>query len=76
MFVWQNMEVREVRIPGITLKPFREEPDKSQSLIDLSLYGIEQGEKLFFYFEYNTALFKKDAIARFISYFKKNLIKN
>ena len=38
---------------------------------DLTLNGSETGERLSFFFEYSTKLFKKETIQRFIDYFKK-----
>lgn len=71
MFVWQNMEIKEVRLPGLTLKPYTVEEEKSRALIDLSLYGREVGDTLDFYFEYNTTLFKEETVRRFVTYFKE-----
>jgi tyrocidine synthetase-3 len=41
------------------------------SKFDLSLYALENENRLYFKFEYCTALFKKQTIERFIKYFKK-----
>jgi non-ribosomal peptide synthetase component F len=70
MFVWQNFEVEQIRVPGLTLKPYEDEI-KHTALIDLSLYGHELEQELIFMFEYNTQLFKKETIERFIKYLKE-----
>jgi amino acid adenylation domain-containing protein len=70
MFVWQNMEIERIQIPGLTLKPYKEEL-KATALIDLSLYGHDDGEDITFMLEYNTVLFKKETIERFINYLKE-----
>jgi hypothetical protein len=40
------------------------------SKFDLKIVGVEQKRKMVFTFEYNTKLFKKQTIERFISYYK------
>jgi len=70
MFVWQNMEIEQIRIPGLTLKPLQDEA-KQTALIDLTLYGYDGGEQLSFKLEYSTTLFKKETIERFIKYLKE-----
>ncbi|MCP5052013.1 MAG: AMP-binding protein, partial [bacterium] len=69
MFIWQNMEMNAMDVPELTLTPYGGGL-KSSSLIDLSLYGFDRGEFIFFYFEYSTALFKEETIQRFATYFK------
>ena len=70
MFVWQNMEIEQIRIPGLTLKTLQDEA-KQTALIDLTLYGYDGGEQLSFKLEYSTTLFKKETIERFIKYLKE-----
>jgi hypothetical protein len=70
MFVWQNWGPGETRIPGLTLKPYEKEL-KQDALLDLSLYGHDDGKHLNFTLEYNTTLFKKETIERFINYFRE-----
>ncbi|MCP5049258.1 MAG: amino acid adenylation domain-containing protein, partial [bacterium] len=70
MFIWQNMEMEEIRIPGLTLKPYEGET-KTASLIDLTLYGFDRDDHLYFYFEYGAALFREETIRRFITYFEE-----
>ena len=70
MFVWQNMELPELEIPGLKLRPYQGELN-GKALIDLSLYGYEAAGRLSFLFEYSTELFKEETIQRFIAYFKQ-----
>jgi acyl transferase domain-containing protein/acyl carrier protein len=70
MFVWQNWAAGEIRMPGLTLKPYEKEL-KQDALLDLSFYGRDDGEHLNFTLEYNAALFKKETIERFIHYFRE-----
>ncbi|HLP48669.1 MAG TPA: condensation domain-containing protein, partial [Candidatus Kapabacteria bacterium] len=67
VFVLQNMDNVGVNIPGLKLSPYPLE-DKTAKF-DLSLIVVETREKLLFYFEYSTNLFKKETIDRFIAYF-------
>ncbi|MCP5107871.1 MAG: hypothetical protein GY950_31070, partial [bacterium] len=70
MLVWQNFERSDIRVPGLTLKPYPHE-HKDRALIDLSLYGSEVGDKLEFVFEYSSELFKPETVQRFVNYFKE-----
>ncbi|UCH93137.1 MAG: polyketide synthase dehydratase domain-containing protein, partial [Candidatus Aminicenantes bacterium] len=70
MFVWQNLGIEKIQIPGLVLKQYDEEI-KPTALIDLSLYGQDNGEDIIFMLEYNTSLFKKETIKRFINYLKE-----
>ncbi|UCH98534.1 MAG: amino acid adenylation domain-containing protein [Candidatus Aminicenantes bacterium] len=71
IFALQNMEVNEIEIPGLTLKPYQYENKTSK--FDLTIIGAETGNKLLFTVEYCTKLFKEETILRFITYFK-NLV--
>ncbi|MCU0290091.1 MAG: condensation domain-containing protein, partial [Acidobacteria bacterium] len=64
----RNMELSEIRIPGLIIKPFPYEENISK--FDLSLRIYEGPEKLRFTFEYCTRLFKPETIARFAGFFK------
>jgi amino acid adenylation domain-containing protein len=68
MFVLQNMDVCEIDIPGLRLKPFRYANKISK--FDLSFYCEERGDGLVFTVEYSTKLFRQARIKRFIRYFK------
>ncbi|MDQ1354395.1 MAG: hypothetical protein QG657_4704, partial [Acidobacteriota bacterium] len=68
MFVLQNIEMSEVELSGLVLKPYGYE-DKTAKF-DLTLTGVEATGKLFFTFEYSTNLFREETINRFSAYFK------
>lgn len=68
-FTLQNMDMPEVKIPDLTLRPYPYK--KNTSKFDLSLMGVEVGEKLIFTMEYCTKLFKEETIKRFIQYFTR-----
>ncbi|MCK4258362.1 MAG: amino acid adenylation domain-containing protein [Halanaerobiales bacterium] len=72
-FALQNMDMPEVEIPGLKLKPYDFESEVSK--FDLSFYGVEiddvDGNSLRFTVEYSTKLFKEETIQRFIGYFMK-----
>jgi len=68
VFVLQNMEIRSVEIPGLTLSPLDYETQTSK--FDLTLQCIETGEGLCFTFEYDTSLLEETTIRRFIDYYK------
>jgi tyrocidine synthetase-3 len=69
MLVFQNMEKKELQIPGLTLKEYPHENKKSK--FDMTFTCIEQDNKLSFTITYSTALFNKETIERFIGYFKR-----
>jgi amino acid adenylation domain-containing protein len=68
MFVFQNLDLKDMEIPGLKLKPRKYE--NLTSKFDLTLNGEEKQGGLHFIVEYCTALFKKTTIQRFINYFK------
>ena len=68
MFTLQLMDIPEIKIPGLKLKPYNR--GSSIARFDLTLYAVEMASKLFFTFEYGTRLFKKDTVRRFANYFK------
>jgi len=69
MFAMQNMNVSEIEIPGLHLKPY---PFFNEtSIFDLNLHCIEIEKKLLFTLEYCTKLFETATIERFISYFRE-----
>ncbi|MCP5050991.1 MAG: amino acid adenylation domain-containing protein, partial [bacterium] len=69
LFTLQNVEMTEVDIPGLTLKPYSYENNTAK--FDLSLTTIESNQQLTFTFEYCIKLFKHETIQRFVNYFKK-----
>ena len=64
----QNVELPEIKIPGLKLKPF--EYENRTSIFDLILSVSEKEEKLYLYFQYRTELFIEETIKRFVVYFK------
>ncbi|NIM11854.1 MAG: AMP-binding protein, partial [Candidatus Aminicenantes bacterium] len=69
MFVLQNMDRSEIKIPGLKLLPYNYESRISK--FDLTLIAVEAGNGLRFIFEYCTRLFRAETIERFIGYFRK-----
>ncbi|NIQ70740.1 MAG: AMP-binding protein, partial [Candidatus Aminicenantes bacterium] len=69
MFVLQNVDRSEIKIPGLKLRPYNDESKISK--FDLILQAVETGNGLGFTFEYCTRLFMTDTIERFIGYFRK-----
>jgi tyrocidine synthetase-3 len=69
VFVMQNEQVPEIRLPGLTLTPLAYEGDTSK--FDITFIAFETGKELGFLFEYDSKLFKEDSIRRFSNYFKK-----
>ncbi|NIM16711.1 MAG: amino acid adenylation domain-containing protein [Candidatus Aminicenantes bacterium] len=69
MLTLQVMDIPEIKIPGLQLKPYNWNSNIAK--FDLTLYAVEIAAKLFFSFEYSTNLFKADTIIRFANYFKK-----
>ncbi|MCP5052486.1 MAG: AMP-binding protein, partial [bacterium] len=69
MLALQNLEIREMRIPGLTLTPV---PFESRiAKFDLTLGCMEMDDHLSCNLEYSTGLFKHETIQRFIGYFKR-----
>ncbi len=71
MFVLQNLDVPELEIPGLKLRPYNYENRTAK--FDLTLIALEGEESLAFSFEYCTRLFKRETIKRFVQYFKNTL---
>jgi amino acid adenylation domain-containing protein len=71
LFVLQNMDVSEINIPGLKLRPYNYKSNTAK--FDLMLQAVEVNENLVFTFEYSTRLFKESTIRRFTGYFKKVL---
>jgi amino acid adenylation domain-containing protein len=69
MFVFQNMEIPELEIPGLKLRVYDYESHTSK--FDITLDGSEIEGTLYFRVEYSTSLFRIETILRFIKYFKK-----
>ncbi|MCU0286267.1 MAG: amino acid adenylation domain-containing protein, partial [Acidobacteria bacterium] len=73
MFVFQNMDVPNIDIPGLMLRPYDYEIKTSK--FDLNLAGMEIEDRISFSLEYSTTLFKEETIRRFAGYFK-NIIQS
>ncbi|MCP4158328.1 MAG: amino acid adenylation domain-containing protein, partial [bacterium] len=71
MFLMQNMELPEIEIPGLKLKPYHYENKTAK--FELTLQGMEVGEELEFRLAYSTKLFEEETIHRYITYFKRML---
>jgi iturin family lipopeptide synthetase A len=69
VFTFQNFDREELIIPGLKLKPF--DSSHGISKFDLTLIAMELAGELHLNFEYATDLFRRDTIARFISYFRQ-----
>lgn len=69
MFVLNNIEIRELKIPGLKLVPFK--PETRSAQMDLKLRGMQIGDILALKFEYSTALFKQETMEIFVKYFKE-----
>ena len=64
-FTLQNMEIPEVEIPGLKLKPY-EENLRKVSRFDISMFLTERENRLQVRVEYSTALFSEETIRMFI----------
>ncbi|MCP5049141.1 MAG: amino acid adenylation domain-containing protein, partial [bacterium] len=69
MFTLQNMDRRDLEIPGLSLSPYQYDTLTSQ--FDLTLTAIEDTDRFLFSLDYGSTLFKQETIRRFISYFKR-----
>ena len=66
MFVWQNNELGEWRLPGVEVQPV--ETDYVTANFDLDLTLAEQGSEITGALTYATALFDEPTIARHVGY--------
>ncbi|KAI1288934.1 hypothetical protein EDD11_009530, partial [Mortierella claussenii] len=71
MFVWQNNEEGELRLPGITVKPVEMSYDIVKFDLDLELY--ESNNEIVGELRYSTALFDHPTIERHVSYLQNML---
>ncbi len=69
IFVLQNNGTLDIEIPGLNVQSY--DYQREDSKFDLTLWGVETGEKLLFTFEYRVKLFKSTTISRFVQYFRK-----
>jgi amino acid adenylation domain-containing protein len=68
-FSMQGMEILEVEMGGVKLKPY--EFQKKYARFDMAFVVDESEDRLKFGVEYSTKLFKVEMIERFINYFKE-----
>jgi tyrocidine synthetase-3 len=61
--------ISEIDTAGLKLKPYNSEAAASN--FDLTLRGMEADEKLLFSFRYSTALFEKESVETYTTYFKR-----
>jgi tyrocidine synthetase III len=69
LFTLQNLDIPDLEIPGLKLKSYDWQMDRAK--FDLSLQGVEAGERLFLTFQYCTHLFKEESIQAFARYFQQ-----
>jgi amino acid adenylation domain-containing protein len=69
MFNFLYLDPEEVKMPGLTLQPFRCKSRRTP--FDIELTAEETRGELFFKLTYSTRLFKSDTIDRFIAYLRK-----
>ncbi len=62
LFINQNMERKELQLPGLEVSPL--ELDNVTSKFDLSVFVMERGEDIEFHLEYCTGLFRPRTIER------------
>ena len=67
-FDLNNFEEAKLSLQDLSLKPYKIDYDTSQ--FDLSLTGTEVGDKLSMNLRYSTALFRRETIQKFVSYFR------
>ncbi|HLP61975.1 MAG TPA: amino acid adenylation domain-containing protein, partial [Candidatus Deferrimicrobium sp.] len=67
MFALQNMEMSTLEIPGLKVNS---QPSKTTvSRFDMTVMGVESGERILFSVEYCTQLFKPETMERLFRYF-------
>ncbi|WP_423212953.1 condensation domain-containing protein, partial [Paenibacillus solani] len=62
MLVLQNMQMSEWKPEGLTIRPYPQEYRVAK--FDLTVAAVEQEGRLYFDWEYSTALFKKETVER------------
>ncbi|MCP5052285.1 MAG: amino acid adenylation domain-containing protein, partial [bacterium] len=67
MFIFQNVQMPEIEMSDLTLKPYGEAQDVSK--FDMTIELAENDDGLFIMIEYCTRIFKKQTIERFMVYF-------
>ncbi|WP_075342512.1 non-ribosomal peptide synthetase [Tenacibaculum agarivorans] len=72
MFTYQNYEVPTLEFSDLVLKHHKNV--HSDSIFDLHLIAFEVEDHMEFNFTFQTELYKKETITRFVSYFKQALL--
>jgi amino acid adenylation domain-containing protein len=69
-FSFENVNIPEIEMPGLTLKPL--DSERTTALFDLVLYcsEVDNDERLLCRMEYSTELYEEETIRRFIRYFQ------
>jgi len=68
-FALQNMDIPEVNVPGLRLRPYAYE--RKVARFDLSFIMIEDAHQVWAYVEYCTKLFKRETMERLVDFYKK-----
>ncbi|MCK4259319.1 MAG: amino acid adenylation domain-containing protein [Halanaerobiales bacterium] len=68
MFALNNMETRQLEIHGLNAIPYEYENESSK--LDLKITALEISDQIKVNFNYNTNLFKRETINKFVGYFQ------
>jgi amino acid adenylation domain-containing protein len=68
MAVEQNMDIPEIKMPGLRLRPYGSKIKTAK--FDLFFFMVDGGDKLYFTVEYCSRLFRERTIVRFIRYIR------
>jgi amino acid adenylation domain-containing protein len=71
LLVVQNFQISEMKIPGLTLKPYNYRNQTTK--FDLTLYAMEGDDRLALTMAYSKALFREDTVKRYVQYYKRIL---
>ncbi|WP_066496038.1 non-ribosomal peptide synthetase [Abyssisolibacter fermentans] len=72
MFVMQNMEMAEVELENLTIKPY--EVENNIAKFDMTLTTIEEKSDIYLNIAYCTEIFKKETINRLLKHYENILI--
>ncbi|NIM15677.1 MAG: amino acid adenylation domain-containing protein [Candidatus Aminicenantes bacterium] len=70
-FMESDYEIPEMEISSLKLRRYKYGNEIGTTGLDLTLRGFEEGDRLFFTFEFCTKVYKEETIKRFIAYFKR-----
>jgi amino acid adenylation domain-containing protein len=68
-FSVQEIKEKKLEIPGLKVKPY--DYKNRTSKFDITFYGEDAGDRIYFNVEYCTKLFKKKTIEKYAAYFKE-----